>query len=229
MKNWVSIIYYIYMMKYSAVKFLIRKYLQDNVNELSILSVYTHTHMHAHTNIYTGKTAISLSIKSIVCFWMVGFQVTFIFMLFCVFQISSWPQGMQDLHSPVGMESLAPAMEAWFLIIGLPGKFWFDFFKKLNIFDVWHCVSLRCTACYFDPFIYCHMIADIVVFITLPNYSAVLLSVFIILCVRSQQLIHYSMQICTLKHHHSYPSPKPPTPAALAPGTRDFSLFFLQV
>ena len=74
------------------------------------------------------------------------------------------------------------------------------------------------------------MIADIVVFITLPNYSAVLLSVCIILCVRSQQLIHYSLQICTLKHHHSYPSPKPPTPTARAPGTRDFNLFFfLQV
>jgi len=91
------------------------------------------------------------------------------------------------------------------------------------------CVSLRCTACYFDPFIYCNMIADVVVFITLPNYIAMLLSVFIILCVRSQRLIHYSLQICTFKHHDSYPSPKPPTPAALAPGTHDFSLFFLQV
>ena len=52
MKNWVSIIYYIYVMKYSAVKFLIRKYLQDNVNELSILSVYTHTHARTHKYIY---------------------------------------------------------------------------------------------------------------------------------------------------------------------------------
>lgn len=38
-------------------------------------------------------------------------------------------------------------------------------------FDMYHCVNLRYTLCYFDSLIYCDMVADVVVFITLHSYS----------------------------------------------------------
>ena len=35
----------------------------------------------------------------------------------------------------------------------------------LNKFDTQRCISLRCKMCYFDKFVYCNMIADVVIFI----------------------------------------------------------------
>lgn len=49
------------------------------------------------------------------------------------------------------------------------------------------------------------MIADVVIFITLHNYSIMLLSLVIILSFRSLPLTYYSLQVCTLKYNHSYP------------------------
>ena len=37
-----------------------------------------------------------------------------------------------------------------------------------------HCVSLKCITCPFDPFICCNMVADIIIFIPLDNYSTIL-------------------------------------------------------
>lgn len=57
------------------------------------------------------------------------------------------------------------------------------FFKKLNTFDMEHCVSLRCATCYVDALVYCNIVAGVVIFITLDNYSK-MLSMFIKLCIR---------------------------------------------
>lgn len=61
-----------------------------------------------------------------------------------------------------------------------------------------HCVSLRCTACFFDTFIYCNVIAIVAILTTLHNYSTILFSIFCAL-----DLIYYLFQVCTLKRHHS--------------------------
>lgn len=49
---------------------------------------------------------------------------------------------------------------------------------ELNKFGVQHCVSLRCIACCFDTFICCYMIAIVAMFITLHNYSTILLHLY---------------------------------------------------
>lgn len=47
-------------------------------------------------------------------------------------------------------------------------------------FDMYHCISLRYTAHYFDIFIYCSLMANVVIII-LHNYNTIFLSIFIIL------------------------------------------------
>lgn len=64
------------------------------------------------------------------------------------------------------------------------------------------------------------MIPTIVIFIGLHNYSTILLSLFIIPCIRSLWLIIYG-GVCTLKRHQSYP----PCPDPLVI-TILFSVFF---
>lgn len=50
---------------------------------------------------------------------------------------------------------------------------------------------------------YYNMTADVLIF-TLHNYSTVLLSLSIILSIRSLPLTYRSLQVCTLKYYHSY-------------------------
>ena len=65
------------------------------------------------------------------------------------------------------------------------------------------------------------MILIVVIFFTLHNYSKILLSIFIILYIRSLWLIFYTLQVCTLE----YVSLIPPTPHPLVMTI----LLFLQV
>ena len=48
----------------------------------------------------------------------------------------------------------------------------------LGKFDMQCCVNLRCTACYFDTFTYCNMVAVVTIFITLHTDGTILLSIF---------------------------------------------------
>lgn len=52
-------------------------------------------------------------------------------------------------------------------------------------------------------------------FITLHNYSTILLPIFIIWYVKSLGFAYDSLQVCTLKQHQSYPLP-------CAPGNHGF-------
>lgn len=58
-------------------------------------------------------------------------------------------------------------------------------------FDMLHFVNLRCTAWYFNTFMYCNRIAIEAIFVALHGYSILLLFIFIILCIRSLWLIYY--------------------------------------
>lgn len=62
---------------------------------------------------------------------------------------------------------------------------------------MYHCVSSRCTACYFDTLIHYNMMANVVVFITLHSYSTILLSMLVIPCIRS---LFYLPLVTTLCH-----------------------------
>ena len=42
-----------------------------------------------------------------------------------------------------------------------------------------------CTMCYFDIFIFCNIIAVVVILTTLHNYSTILFSKFIIWCIKT--------------------------------------------
>lgn len=107
----------------------------------------------------------------------------------------------------------------------------------LNKCDLLHCVNVRCAAHCIDTFIWpnawtscksspsfpwllalvslwhqastIYMIVNVVTFITLHNYSIILLSTFIILCIISV-FIYYSLQVCTLSCHQSHHHPQPP-------------------
>ena len=48
-----------------------------------------------------------------------------------------------------------------------------------------------CTMYYIYTFIYCSVIALVLIFITLHNYSTILLSIFVVLCIRSLWFIYY--------------------------------------
>lgn len=71
---------------------------------------------------------------------------------------------------------------------------YFFFFFLIEYFDL---INLRYTLCYFDTFIYCNIVF-VVIFITVYNYSTVLLSVFIVPCIRSLWLIYYLLEVCIL-------------------------------
>lgn len=72
-----------------------------------------------------------------------------------------------------------------------------------NKFNILH--KLRCMACYVDTFIFCNMNTSVVILLTFHNYSPLMLSVFIRLCVTSLWLIYYLLQVCILKQPRSYP------------------------
>lgn len=70
---------------------------------------------------------------------------------------------------------------------------------------MFHFVNLWCTVFHFDIFIYCNMIANEAIFITLHNYITISLAVLIIQCIIFPLFVYDSLQVCTLRHHHSYP------------------------
>ena len=58
------------------------------------------------------------------------------------------------------------------LLLLLLFAFFFQFYW--DIIDMQHCVSLKCITCPFDPFICCNVVADVIIFIPLDNYSTIL-------------------------------------------------------
>lgn len=68
-----------------------------------------------------------------------------------------------------------------------------------------HFVNLRCIVCYFDTFIHCNMTGTKAIFIPVHHHSTIVVSTFITLCIQSLFFIYFSLQVCTLKHHESYP------------------------
>jgi len=101
--------------------------------------------------------------------------------------------------------------DVYFFLFILVGIFWVSWIwgyiclcisiYLFDRFDTLHFVNLRHTACYFDTFIYCNMTAMEAIFITSHHYSTILLSIYIILCIRPLWPICYSLQVYTLKHH----------------------------
>lgn len=68
-----------------------------------------------------------------------------------------------------------------------------------------HFVNLMCIVCYFDTFIHCNMTGTKAIFIPVHHHSTIVVSTFITLCIQSLFFIYFSLQVCTLKHHESYP------------------------
>lgn len=50
--------------------------------------------------------------------------------------------------------------------------------------------NIKCAMCYFDILIYPNIISEIAAFIMIHNYRALLLSILIILCIRSVWLMY---------------------------------------
>lgn len=86
------------------------------------------------------------------------------------------------------------------------------------LFHILQFAKLRHTACYFDIFISYNMISIRTIFIPFHYYRTGLLTIFMILCIRSLWFIYYSLQVSTLKHHQSYPPP--PAPGNVRDGTK---------
>lgn len=79
--------------------------------------------------------------------------------------------------------------------------------NKINFIEyIWYVILSKFKVDSVSHFYY-KMIAVVVIFITLYNYSIISLSIFIIPCIRSLRLIYYLLQVCSTEHHQSYPTP----------------------
>lgn len=102
------------------------------------------------------------------------------------------------LHVSMGLTKLSISRSSInFLLFG--SKLFYLINLTLHFTNVRHMVSLLI------HFIYCNMTAIEGISIAVYHYTTILLSIFMILYIRSLQLIYNLLQVCTLKPHKYYP------------------------